>query len=129
MYDETDSQQLRNQIKLLLDEALESDTRHASELHRRDELHLAEIKRRDELHLAELRRRDQLHVDEMAVLAGAIDSRDVIGQAKGVIMATMGCTADEAFRLLKEQSQFENRKLVEIAAEIAARASRIDRAD
>jgi AmiR/NasT family two-component response regulator len=36
----------------------------------------------------------------------------------------MGCTADEAFVLLKKQSQAENRKLTEIAADIVARAQR-----
>jgi AmiR/NasT family two-component response regulator len=81
------------------------------------------------LHIAELERRDQLHIDELALVTAAIESRDIIGQAKGVIMVTVGCTADEAFRLLKEQSQHENRKLVQVAADIAARAQRQRRAD
>jgi AmiR/NasT family two-component response regulator len=63
-----------------------------------------------------------------ALLAEATETRDTIGQAKGVIMVTMGCTADEAFRLLKAQSQHENRKLVEVAAEIAAQPQRKRRA-
>jgi len=52
----------------------------------------------------------------------ALETRDVIGQAKGVIMAAMRCSADEAYRLLVRQSQQENRKLREVAAEIAQRA-------
>jgi hypothetical protein len=100
------------------------DKLHAAEMQRRDDAHVSETERRDELHVVELERRDQLHVDEMELLATALESRDTIGQAKGVIMVTMRCNADEAFRLLKEQSQQENRKLVEIAAEIAQRAGR-----
>ena len=57
-------------------------------------------------------------------LRRAVESRDVIGQAKGIIMATMHCTPDEAFVVLKQQSQAENRKLAVIAAELAGRFSR-----
>ena len=64
------------------------------------------------------------HDEEVANLEGALESRDVIGQAKGVIMVTMHCTADRAFQLLVTQSQAENRKLVDIAAQIAAQVSR-----
>lgn len=53
-----------------------------------------------------------------------VDSRDIIGQAKGVIMGSTGCSADAAFGVLVRQSQHENRKLVDIAAEIAHRATR-----
>jgi hypothetical protein len=135
MNDETERQALRNEIERLLAAALNKDANHDAEMHRRDEVHIAEterrdklhhaeMQRRDELHVAELGRRDQLHMDEMALFAAALESRDTIGQAKGVIMVTMRCTADEAFRLLKEQSQHQNRKLVEVAAEIAERAQR-----
>ena len=135
MHDESEIRALRDEINRMLADALKSDAdddsgvqrrdeTHMAETDRRDQLHIAETQRRDELHAAELDRRDQLHVDEMALLASAIESRDTIGQAKGVIMVTMSCSADEAFRLLKEQSQHENRKIVEVAAEIAAHASR-----
>ena len=59
----------------------------------------------------------------IANLQIALEGRDIIGQAKGIIMCHLGCTADEAFRRLVEQSQSENRKLVEIAADIAASPS------
>ena len=49
----------------------------------------------------------------------ALQSRDVIGQAKGVIMARTGCTADAAFELLKAESQRRNVKLREIADHVA----------
>jgi hypothetical protein len=100
------------------------DKLHAAEMGRRDDAHVLETNRRDELHVAELLRRDRLHVDELEMFAAALESRDTIGQAKGVIMATVHCSADEAFRLLKEQSQHENRKIADIAAEIADRAGR-----
>jgi hypothetical protein len=127
--DDTELLALRDEIGRLLAAALNRETEFTESLQRRDELHLAETERRDELHVAELGRRDQLHVDEMALLAAAIESRDTIGQAKGVIMVTMGCSADEAFQLLREQSQHENRKVADVAAEIAERAQRQPRPD
>lgn len=53
----------------------------------------------------------------------AIPSRAVIEQAKGIIMAVNRVDADEAFRLLVERSQRENRKLRDVAAEFVASAS------
>ncbi|MFN2556877.1 MAG: GAF and ANTAR domain-containing protein [Nitriliruptorales bacterium] len=49
----------------------------------------------------------------------AIKSRDVIGQAKGIIMERQGLNADRAFDLLREISQRENRRVRDIADEIA----------
>lgn len=48
-------------------------------------------------------------------LEQALASRAVIDQAKGVLMAVHSCTADEAFKMLVEQSQHENVKLRDIA--------------
>ena len=56
-------------------------------------------------------------------LAVALESRAVIDQAKGIVMHSVGCGPDEAFRLLVEQSQFENRKVREIATELVASTS------
>jgi GAF domain-containing protein len=61
---------------------------------------------------------------ERTTLAAALESRATIEQAKGVIMATTGCSPDDAFGLLRDQSQNENRKLREIAAEVVARQKR-----
>jgi AmiR/NasT family two-component response regulator len=57
--------------------------------------------------------------------------RAVIEQAKGVLMATGGRNADEAFQLLVRASQRENRKLRDIAAELVDRAQlrRLPRTD
>jgi GAF domain-containing protein len=51
-------------------------------------------------------------------LEQAMRSRAVIEQAKGIIMSTMRCDADEAMAVLKNQSQTQNIKLRDIAAEI-----------
>lgn len=48
-------------------------------------------------------------------------SRATIEAAKAILMATVGCDDEGAFRLLVEQSQHENRKLREVAAELVAR--------
>lgn len=61
-------------------------------------------------------------------LKAAIESRSTIEQAKGVIMAATGCDADAAFRLLRDQSQNENRKLRDVAAELVARQQQSGRA-
>ncbi|MER7864044.1 ANTAR domain-containing protein [Amycolatopsis japonica] len=62
--------------------------------------------------IADLERR-QLH--------RAIESRDVIGQAKGILMARQGLTAGEAFDLLRRTSQDLNVKLTDIAATLTER--------
>lgn len=51
----------------------------------------------------------------------ALASRDVIGQAKGILMARQGVTEEEAFGILRRASQRENEKLRAIAEQIAAR--------
>jgi hypothetical protein len=60
-------------------------------------------------------------VDQLRI---ALESRAVIEQAKGIVMATVRCDADAAFALLVEQSQHQNRKLRDIARELAATQSR-----
>lgn len=54
-------------------------------------------------------------------LAVALENRDVIGQAKGIIMAAEGASSDEAFAVLRRASQRENRKLHDIAREVVDR--------
>ncbi len=56
----------------------------------------------------------------------AIDTRDVIGQAKGILMQRQGITADEAFALLRGASQDLNVKLVEISRNLVARHTELD---
>jgi hypothetical protein len=48
----------------------------------------------------------------------AMQSRSVIEQAKGILMARHGYDADEAFKSLSKMSQDSNRKLRDIAQTI-----------
>jgi len=59
------------------------------------------------LALAEAQRADQMH--------DALGNRDIIGQAKGILMERHGVTAAAAFGVLSRVSQAENMKLAEIA--------------
>ncbi len=54
-------------------------------------------------------------------LQRGLASREVIGQATGILMQCEGCTRDHAFDILKRASQRENRKLREIAEELVLR--------
>jgi transcriptional regulator with GAF, ATPase, and Fis domain len=49
----------------------------------------------------------------------SLESRDVIGQAKGIIMSTRHVSDDEAFQILIRASQHLNIKLRTVAAEVA----------
>jgi signal transduction protein with GAF and PtsI domain len=53
-------------------------------------------------------------------LQAAIASRDLIGQAKGILMAERDLDADAAFDVLRAQSQRTNRKLRDVAAQVVA---------
>ena len=55
-----------------------------------------------------------------AQLRQAIDSRDVIGQAKGILMSRRNISAEEAFDILRVSSQKLNVKLSEVAKVVAA---------
>lgn len=55
-----------------------------------------------------------------ATLQRALDTRTVIGQAQGVLMARQRIGADEAFEILRRASQRTNRKLRDIAADIVS---------
>ena len=48
----------------------------------------------------------------------ALRSRDTIGQAKGILMARQGVTADQAFDMLRRGSQRLNIKLAELAKRV-----------
>lgn len=52
-------------------------------------------------------------------LRRGLTTRDVIGQAKGILMERHKITADQAFGVLTRASQELNRKLADIAAEVA----------
>lgn len=52
----------------------------------------------------------------------ALESRDVIGQAKGVLMQRDGIDADHAYARLRNQSQATNQKLRDLARDVARSA-------
>ena len=52
---------------------------------------------------------------EVHDLRAAMERRAVIEQAKGMLIAEHGCTADQAFQMLADASQRYNRKLRDIA--------------
>ncbi|MET8799439.1 GAF and ANTAR domain-containing protein [Nocardia sp. NPDC004568] len=53
---------------------------------------------------------------QVSQLKHAIDTRDLIGQAKGILMERYKLTAEQAFALLVRASQHSNTKLTEIAS-------------
>jgi hypothetical protein len=53
--------------------------------------------------------------EHAANLQQAVDSRDVIGQAKGILMERFAVDDDRAFQMLVRSSQDTNLKLVEVA--------------
>jgi AmiR/NasT family two-component response regulator len=57
--------------------------------------------------------------DKVEGLEVALQSRDVIGQAKGILMERLHLTPDQAFEELRAASQKHNRKVRDIAAELA----------
>ena len=63
-------------------------------------------------------------IEQLRRLRTALATRAAIGQAEGIIMASLGCSPDEAFAVLVKQSQTENVSLATIAAETVARVQR-----
>jgi len=53
----------------------------------------------------------------------ALVSRSVIDQGRGILIARTGCSAEAAFETLKQQSQRENRKIRDIAADLVREAT------
>jgi GAF domain-containing protein len=63
---------------------------------------------------------------EAAHLRRAVEGRDVIGQAKGILMQRRGITAEEAFDVLRRASQDLNVKLADLAHTLAGRHAEVD---
>lgn len=62
-------------------------------------------------------------VQSLAVnLSQALSTRGVIEQAKGILMAAHGCSADAAFDMLVRSSQNTHTKLHDVAAQLVERA-------
>ncbi len=56
---------------------------------------------------------------ELERVRSALGTRDTVGQAKGILMERFKLTPDQAFALLVRASQTSNRKLHEVAEELA----------
>ena len=56
-------------------------------------------------------------IDQLGV---AMDNRTTIGRAEGILMERLGISADQSFDYLRRVSSTTNRKLVEVANEIAS---------
>ncbi|GAA3014423.1 ANTAR domain-containing protein [Actinokineospora diospyrosa] len=67
--------------------------------------------------------REQLRVEQ---LQAALDTRDVIGQAKGILMARRRIDADQAFDVLRRTSQNINVKLRDLAKTLVDRHHLLD---
>jgi len=63
-------------------------------------------------------RRDAADRREAALHRG-LSTRDVIGQAKGILMERQCLTAGDAFDILRRASQRLNRKLTDVAEHLA----------
>ena len=63
--------------------------------------------------------RDDL-LREIATLRQAVASRDVIGQAKGILMERYLIDADAAFALLQRTSQETNTRVHDLARQLAS---------
>jgi hypothetical protein len=68
--------------------------------------------------VATAHRRDEVDRREAALHRG-LSTRDVIGQAKGILMERQRLSAGEAFDLLRRTSQRLNRKLSDVAQQLA----------
>lgn len=64
---------------------------------------------------------------EVENLRKALDTRTVIGQATGILMARRSLTADEAFEVLARASQNHNVKLADLAGLLTGRPEIADR--
>ncbi|HWC09619.1 MAG TPA: GAF and ANTAR domain-containing protein [Acidimicrobiales bacterium] len=54
-------------------------------------------------------------------LRQALATREIIGEAKGILMESQSCTRDQAFDILRRASQRENRKLRDLANDLVER--------
>ena len=58
-------------------------------------------------------------------LQGALDSRVIVEQAKGILAGELGISVDEAFDRLRSHSRSNNRRLTDVAHEVVHEAFRI----
>jgi len=78
----------------------------------------AQVERLRELWLSG--QRDRLRYSPYARLQARLASMPVIEQAKGILMAQCGCSAEQAFDALRHVSQRENIRVRDLAARIVS---------
>ena len=66
----------------------------------------------------------QQHSELADQLQGALDSRQIIEQAKGVLVGRHGITPRAAFEQLRAQARAERRKVAALCAEVVQSATR-----
>jgi hypothetical protein len=71
--------------------------------------------------------RQVLHDSVFARLTARLESQPVIEQAKGILIAQVGCSPDEAFGLLRAASQRSNVPVRDLARDIVNRTAAADR--
>jgi hypothetical protein len=116
---------ITSSVRLALAAQLERSARQslAFTTPRRDAIEASLVAAREAArHSAEIERRNHERAQAQAQFERALASRDIIGQAKGIIIAACRCSSDEAFSLLRRQSQHQNRKLTDVAQEIVDHA-------
>jgi hypothetical protein len=67
--------------------------------------------------------RDVLHGSAYDRLIARLESQPVIEQAKGILMAQLGCTAEDAFDMLRVESQRSNIPVRDIARQVVDRGA------
>jgi AmiR/NasT family two-component response regulator len=63
------------------------------------------------------------HSELASQLQGALDSRQVIEQAKGILMGKQGITARAAYEQLRAQARAERRKLSAVCSDVVRGAA------
>ena len=72
--------------------------------------------------VSDLLRRRVAELEELTIeLHGALEAREVIGQAKGILVEREGCSPDQAFQRLMRVAEQTDRKVHEVAAGLVAR--------
>ena len=116
-------QALRDELERLVAAGLRAASDHADALASLEAVHAEELVALGVVHQARIESIDAANLADSAHLRRALATRDLIGQAKRVLMVTLGCDADKAFAVLLTR-QHENRKILDLAAEITARVVR-----
>ena len=69
----------------------------------------------------------QRQIDKTQQLHQAVNSRDMIGQAKGILMERHKISAERAFAILQDESSRTNRKLAQVAEQFIYSGAEADR--